>query len=54
MVAEKVKNAGGIGREFTTMVAMADIDRLSRRVPNICKVAPSEAEVHPAGAESGP
>jgi dihydroxy-acid dehydratase len=25
---------------------MADIDRLSRRVPNICKVAPSSADVH--------
>ena len=26
--------------------AMADIDRLSRRVPNLCKVAPSVADVH--------
>lgn len=26
--------------------AMADIDRLSRRVPNLCKVAPSVATVH--------
>ena len=26
--------------------AMADIDRLSRRVPNLCKVAPSKADVH--------
>ncbi len=26
--------------------AMADIDRLSRRVPNLCKVAPSVAHVH--------
>ncbi len=25
---------------------MADIDRLSRRVPNLCKVAPSAADVH--------
>ncbi len=25
---------------------MSDIDRLSRRTPNICKVAPSSAEVH--------
>jgi len=25
---------------------MADIDRLSRRVPNVCKVAPAVAEVH--------
>lgn len=25
---------------------MADIDRLSRRVPNLCKVAPSSADVH--------
>jgi dihydroxy-acid dehydratase len=25
---------------------MADIDRLSRRVPHLCKVAPSSAEVH--------
>ncbi len=25
---------------------MADIDRLSRRVPNLCKVAPSKADVH--------
>jgi dihydroxy-acid dehydratase len=25
---------------------MADIDRLSRRVPNLCKVAPSVADVH--------
>ena len=25
---------------------MADIDRLSRRVPNVCKVAPSSATVH--------
>ena len=25
---------------------MRDIDRLSRRVPNICKVAPSSATVH--------
>ncbi len=30
------------GVEFT----MADIDRLSRRVPNVCKVAPSSAVVH--------
>jgi dihydroxy-acid dehydratase len=26
--------------------AMADIDRLSRRVPNLCKVSPSKADVH--------
>jgi dihydroxy-acid dehydratase len=25
---------------------MADIDRLSRRVPNLCKVAPSKSDVH--------
>jgi len=25
---------------------LADIDRLSRRVPNLCKVAPSKADVH--------
>ncbi len=25
---------------------MADIDRLSRRIPNLCKVAPSKADVH--------
>ena len=25
---------------------MADIDRLSRRVPNLCKVAPSKPDVH--------
>ncbi|WP_428374374.1 dihydroxy-acid dehydratase [Lichenicoccus sp.] len=25
---------------------MADVDRLSRRVPNLCKVAPSKADVH--------
>ena len=25
---------------------MGDIDRLSRRVPNLCKVAPSSADVH--------
>ena len=25
---------------------MSDIDRLSRRVPNLCKVAPSKADVH--------
>ena len=25
---------------------MADIDRLSRKVPNLCKVAPSKADVH--------
>ncbi|WP_042692004.1 dihydroxy-acid dehydratase [Azospirillum sp. B506] len=31
---------GGI--DFT----MADIDRLSRRVPNVCKVAPAVADVH--------
>ena len=30
------------GLDFT----MADIDRLSRRVPNLCKVAPSVADVH--------
>jgi dihydroxy-acid dehydratase len=30
------------GVDFT----MADIDRLSRRVPNLCKVAPSKADVH--------
>src|SRR6185312_9483787 len=26
--------------------SMADIDRLSRRVPNLCKVAPAIADVH--------
>jgi len=26
--------------------SMADIDRLSRRVPNLCKVAPSKSDVH--------
>ena len=26
--------------------AMEDIDRLSRRIPNLCKVAPSKADVH--------
>ena len=30
------------GVDFT----MADIDRLSRKVPNLCKVAPSVADVH--------
>jgi len=30
------------GVDFT----MRDIDRLSRRVPNLCKVAPSKADVH--------
>jgi len=25
---------------------MADIDRLSRKVPNLCKIAPSKADVH--------
>jgi len=30
------------GVDFT----MADIDRLSRKIPNICKVAPSKADVH--------
>ncbi|MBP2313062.1 dihydroxy-acid dehydratase [Azospirillum soli] len=30
------------GVDFT----MADIDRLSRRVPNVCKVAPAVADVH--------
>jgi dihydroxy-acid dehydratase len=33
-------NEGGV--DFT----MADIDRLSRRVPNLCKVAPSVPDVH--------
>ena len=34
--------ANEAGVNFT----MADIDRLSRRVPNLCKVAPSVADVH--------
>ena len=34
--------ASEAGVNFT----MADIDRLSRRVPNLCKVAPSVADVH--------
>jgi dihydroxy-acid dehydratase len=42
-----------IAREADVDFAMADIDRLSRAVPNICKVAPSSAyhveDVHRAG-----
>ncbi|OIQ87204.1 dihydroxy-acid dehydratase [mine drainage metagenome] len=34
--------ANEAGVNFT----MADIDRLSRRVPNLCKVAPSVADIH--------
>jgi len=33
-------------REAGVAFTMADIDRLSRRVPNICKVAPSVPNVH--------
>jgi dihydroxy-acid dehydratase len=33
-------------REGDVDFTMADIDRLSRRVPNLCKVAPSLASVH--------
>ncbi len=33
-------------QEAAVPFTMADIDRLSRRVPNICKVAPSSATVH--------
>jgi dihydroxy-acid dehydratase len=33
-------NEGGVA------FSMADIDRLSRKVPNLCKVAPSVADVH--------
>jgi dihydroxy-acid dehydratase len=33
-------------QEGAVPFTMADIDRLSRRVPNLCKVAPSKADVH--------
>jgi dihydroxy-acid dehydratase len=33
-------------QEGETPFAMADIDRLSRRVPCLCKVAPSKSDVH--------
>ena len=33
-------------REAEVPFTMADIDRLSRHVPNVCKVAPSSATVH--------
>src|SRR5579862_3846074 len=33
-------------QEGETAFAMADIDRLSRRVPCLCKVAPSKSDVH--------
>ncbi len=33
-------------QEAEVPFTMADIDRLSRRVPNLCKVAPSSATVH--------
>ncbi|HVY17602.1 MAG TPA: dihydroxy-acid dehydratase [Rhodopila sp.] len=33
-------------QEGNVPFTMADIDRLSRRVPNLCKVAPSAPEVH--------
>jgi len=33
-------------QEGAVPFAMADIDRLSRRVPNLCKVAPSVPDVH--------
>jgi dihydroxy-acid dehydratase len=35
-----------IAHEGEVPFTMADIDRLSRRVPNICKVAPSAPDVH--------
>ncbi len=42
-----------IAREAEVDFTMADIDRLSRRIPNLCKVAPSSAyhmeDVHRAG-----
>ncbi|GAJ28836.1 dihydroxy-acid dehydratase [Acidomonas methanolica] len=33
-------------REAEVEFHMADIDRLSRKVPNLCKVAPAKADVH--------
>src|SRR5690606_16711814 len=33
-------------KEAEVRFTMADIDRLSRRVPNLCKVAPAVANVH--------
>src|SRR5699024_6233173 len=33
-------------REAGVDFTMADIDRLSRKIPNICKVAPSTPEYH--------
>ena len=33
-------------REGSVPFTMDDIDRLSRRVPNLCKVAPSKSDVH--------
>jgi dihydroxy-acid dehydratase len=35
-----------IAHEGEVAFTMADIDRLSRRVPNLCKVAPSAPDVH--------
>jgi dihydroxy-acid dehydratase len=35
-----------IAREAGLSFSMADIDRLSRRVPNLCKVAPSTPDYH--------
>ncbi len=35
-----------VAHEGHIQFGMADIDRLSRRVPNLCKVAPSKADVH--------
>jgi dihydroxy-acid dehydratase len=35
-----------VAQEGETPFTMADIDRLSRRVPNLCKVAPSAPSVH--------
>ena len=33
-------------QEGEVLFTMADIDRLSRKVPNLCKVAPSKPDVH--------
>jgi dihydroxy-acid dehydratase len=35
-----------VAQEGEVPFTMADIDRLSRRVPNLCKVAPSKSDVH--------
>jgi dihydroxy-acid dehydratase len=35
-----------VAQEGSVPFTMADIDRLSRRVPHLCKVAPSSQEVH--------